>query len=152
MNAELEELKERKRLYLDWVYKIDDQIAELEKPIQPKPWEPEGGGWCVFVDGKALDGDSDTKVRLFGMERKTKEAAEQASIAMYRFNRLLAYRDEFAPGYIFQRGGMNCYVYANDREWFVESTCVKLAPAQVYFPIGVADELCRKLNSGAVIL
>jgi hypothetical protein len=149
MNAELEELKERKRLYLNWVYKIDDQIAELENH---KPWEPKGGDWCVFVDGKVLDGDSESLVRLFGAERPTKGQAEQAAVAMRRFNRLLAYRDEFAPGYIFQRGGMNYYVYANDRDWFVESVSVKLAPAQVYFPMDVADELCRKLNSGEVIL
>lgn len=144
-----EELKARRNVYLSWVAKIDEQIAELEKP---KPWEPKGGDWCVFVDGKVLEGDSEPLVSLFGMERPTKGQAEKAAVAMRRFNRLLAYRDEFAPGYIFQRGGMNCYVYANDRDWFVESTSVKLAPAEVYFPMGVADDLCRKLNSGAVIL
>lgn len=149
MNDELEELKERKRLYLNWVYKIDDQIAELEKP---KPWEPKGGGWSVFVDGKVYRDESDLTETLFGTVRPTKKQAEQTAVAMRRFNRLLAYRDEFAPGYIFQRGGMNCYVYANDRAWFVDSTSVKLSPAEVYFPEKVADELCRKLNSGAVLL
>lgn len=149
MNDELEELKERKRLYLDWVYKIDDQIAELEKP---KPWEPKGGDWCVFVDGKVYRDESYLPATLFGTVRQTEKQAEKAAVAMRRFNRLLAYRDEFAPKYIFQRGGMNCYVYANDRAWFVDSTSVKLAPAEVYFPEKVANELCRKLNAGEVLL
>ena len=149
MNDELEKKKEVRALYITWLSEIDDQIAELEKP---KEWEPKAGSWCVFADGRVLDGESDRLVRSFGVERPTKEQAEQAAVAMRRFNRLLAYRDEFAPGYIFQRGGMNCYVYANDRAWFVDSTSVKLAPAEVYFPEAVANELCRKLNSGAVLL
>lgn len=149
MNVELEELKERKRLYLNWVYKIDDQIAELEKP---KQWEPKGGDWCVFVDGKVYRDENDYSVRLFGTERPTEEQAEKAAVAMRRFNRLLAYRDEFAPRYIFQYGGMNCYIYARDRLWVVGSTYDNHIPANVYFPKGVADELCRKLNSGEVIL
>ncbi len=152
MNDELddkEELKARRNVYLSWVAKIDEQIAELEKP---KPWEPKGGAWCVFVDGKVLDGDSEHLVSLFGVERPTKEQAEQAAVAMRRFNRLLAYRDEFAPGYVFQYGGVNCYVFARDQAWGVGSHTKNQSPAEVYFPEKVANELCRKLNSGAVIL
>ena len=86
------------------------------------------------------------------MERQTKEAAEKAAVAMRRFNRLLAYRDEFAPGYIFQYGGLNHYIFVQDRLWFVGKTSLNQSPAEVYFPEDVALELCRKLNSGAVIL
>lgn len=149
MNAELKRLKERKRIYLNLVAKMDEQIAELEKP---KPWEPKGGDWCVFVDGKVLEGDSEPLVSLFGMERPTKEQAEQAAVAMRRFNRLLAYRDEFAAGYIFQYGGSNYYIYANDQVWCAGSVSINIHPTDVYFPKDVADDLCRKLNSGAVIL
>lgn len=149
MNAELKRLKERKRIYLNLVAKMDEQIAELEKP---KPWEPKGGDWCVFVDGKVLEGDSEPLVSLFGMERPTKEQAEQAAVAMRRFNRLLAYRDEFAPGYIFQVGGMNCYIYAKEHTWLAGSTSTNIHPAEVYFPEHVAKTLCAKLNSGEVVL
>jgi hypothetical protein len=149
MNAELEKKKEVRALYLTWLSEIDDQIAELEKP---KPWEPKGGEWYISIIGAALDDCTDPLTASFGMERGTKEQAEQAAVAMRRFNRLLAYRDEFAPGYIFQYGGLNHYIFAQDRLWCVGSTSLNNIPANVYFPENVADELCRKLNSGEVIL
>ncbi len=144
-----EELKARRNVYLTWVAKIDEQIAELEKP---KEWEPKSGKWVISSNGRVMKTITMTKSQLFGTERQTEEQAEKAAVAMRRFNRLLAYRDEFAPGYIFQCGGVNCYVYANDRDWFVDRVSITLAPAQVYFPMNVADELCRKLKSGEVIL
>lgn len=150
-----EELKARRNVYLSWVAKIDEQIAELEKPKpkpKPKQWEPKAGSWCVFADGRVLDGESDRLVRSFGVERETKELAEQAAVAMRRFNRLLAYRDEFASGYIFQYGGVNCYVFARDQTWGVGSHTKNQSPAEVYFPEQVALELCCKLNSGEVLL
>lgn len=145
-----EELKARRNVYLSWVAKIDDQIAELEKP---KQWEPKGGKWFIGSSGNVYQNKTLINTQLFGMERPTKEAAEKAAIAMRRFNRLLAYRDEFAPGYVFQYGGVNCYVFARDQAWGVGSHTKNQSPAEVYFPEGdVANELCRKLNSGAVIL
>ncbi len=147
MNAVLEKKKEVRALYLTWLSEIDDQIAELEKP-----WEPKGGKWYISIVGAALEDWSDPLVASFGMERGTKEQAEQAAVAMRRFNRLLAYRDEFAPGYIFQYGGLNHYIFAQDHLWLVGSTSLNNSPANVYFPEHVADELCRKLNSGEVIL
>jgi len=152
MNIELddkEELKARRNVYLTWVAKIDEQIAELEKP---KKWEPKNGRWVISSNGTVMKTITMTKSQLFGTERQTEEQAEKAAVAMRRFNRLLAYRDEFAPGYIFQYGGINSYVYTRDHLWLLGNTRHHHIPTNVYFPERVADELCRKLNSGDVIL
>jgi len=144
-----EELKARRNVYLTWVAKIDEQIAELEKP---KPWEPKSGRWVISANGRAMKTITMTKSQLFGTERQTEEQAEKAAVAMRRFNRLLAYRDEFAAGYIFQVGGMNCYIYAKEHTWLAGSTSTNIHPAEVYFPEHVAKTLCAKLNSGEVVL
>lgn len=149
MNAELEKKKEVRALYLTWLSEIDEQIAELEKP---KQWEPKGGKWSVTGNGTVVKTFSMFKSQLFGSERPNEEQAEQAAVAMRRFNRLLAYRDEFAPGHIFQYGGLNHYIFAQDRLWLVGSTSLNNSPANVYFPEDVAKTLCEKLRSGEVIL
>jgi len=149
MSAELKIVKEHRERCLRWLAEIDEQIAELEKP---KEWEPKSGKWVISSNGRVMKTITMTKSQLFGTERPTEEQAERAVIAMRRFNRLLAYRDEFAPGYIFQYGGLNYYIFAQDRSWLVGSTSLNNSPTNIYFPEHVALALCDKLNSGEVIL
>ena len=149
MSAELKIVKKHRERCLRWLAEIDEQIAELEKP---KEWEPKSGKWVISSNGSVMKTITMTKSQLFGAERPTEEQAEQAAVAMRRFNRLLAHRDEFAAGYIFQYGGMNCYIYAKEHTWLAGSTSTNIHPAEVYFPEHVAKTLCTKLNSGEVIL
>ena len=131
---------------------IREQLAAM-----PKQWEPEGGDYFIDPDGLIMDGASSDNYKRFGSERKTREAAERAAIEMRKFNRLLAYRDEFAPGYepdwnnseevkvyVFQDHQSGKYHFA------INALCKTIGA--VYMPIDVAAELCRKLNSGEVVL
>ena len=131
---------------------IREQLAAM-----PMQWEPKGGCYYVGIDGGVSAGTPNHKCAEFGIERKTREAAERAAIEMRKFNRLLAYRDEFAPGhepdwnddgeektYVFQDRASGKYQVADN------IMCQTLGA--VYMPFDVAHSLCRKLNSGEVVL
>jgi len=129
---------------------IKEYLAQTEQ--KPKQWEPKKGEWFVGSSGKVYQNTTLNNTKLFGMERQTKEAAEKAAVSMRRFNRLLAYRDEFAPDYVFQVGGRNHYFFTSGKYWKTEIHGECRLLGVVYFPEDVALELCRKLNSGEVIL
>ena len=132
-----------------------DAIRE-QLDAMPKRWEPKGGEWYVSTSGAVSNYNTSSDCRMFGAERKTREAAERAAIEMRKFNRLLAYRDEFAPGYepdwndetektyVFQDRASGKYQVADN------IMCQTLGA--VYMPFDVAHSLCRKLNSGEVVL
>ena len=147
------ELENELKLLESGVAAIREQLAAM-----PKLWEPEGGDFFIAPDGQIIgSGESSYNYRHFGSERKTREAAERAAIEMRKFNRLLAYRDEFAPGYepdwcaqeedkhyVFQDRSSGKYQVADN------ITCQTLGA--VYMPFDVAHSLCHKLNSGEVVL
>ena len=95
---------------------------------------------------------SDTAYRLAGNERLTKEQAVLDAKARRIFDRMLAYRAEFAPMY-------EADPIASGR-WFVKyeegiwsTTCHNYwyIPSIVYLPEKVADDLVVKLNAGTVV-
>ncbi len=145
------ELENELKLLESGAAAIREQLAAM-----PKQWEPEGGRYFIRASGNVGNEESTTECKMFGAERKTREAAERAAIEMRKFNRLLAYRDEFAPGYepdwndetektyVFQDRTSGKYQVA------VNIMCQTLGA--VYMPFDVALELCRKLNSGEVVL
>ena len=145
------ELENELKLLESGAAAIREQLAAM-----PKQWEPEGGGWYVSSGGTVRYYDSSRDCKMFGTERKTRESAERAAIEMRKFNRLLAYRDEFAPGYepdwndetektyVFQARTSGKYQVADNMQ------CQTLGA--VYMPVDVANSLCLKLNSGEVVL
>ena len=146
------ELENELKLLESGAAAIREQLAAM-----PMQWEPKGGCYYVGIDGGVSAGTPNYKCAEFGIERKTREAAERAAIEMRKFNRLLAYRDEFAPGYepdwnngeevkvcVFQDHKSGEYHVADNMQ------CQTLGA--VYMPVDVARELCRKLNSGEVVL
>ena len=130
---------------------IRQQLAAM-----PKQWEPEGGLWLVSSGGHAIEYQEFQGARDFGSERKTREAAERAAIEMRKFNRLLAYRDEFAPGYEpdwrDNCGKFHIYFDHSNGTFDVDANQEWEAIGTIYMPKSVAIELCRKLNSGEVVL
>ena len=147
------ELENELKLLESGAAAIREQLAAM-----PKQWEPDGGEFSINkLDGCVFKSITSPGWRRAGLERKTREAAERAAIEMRKFNRLLAYRDEFAPGYepdwcaqeedkhyVFQDRASGKYQVADN------ITCQTLGA--VYLPFDVAVELCRKLNSGEVVL
>lgn len=116
--------------------------------VMPKQWDPEGGDYSVDPDGSVLSGGSSENYRKFGAERKTREAAERAAIEMRKFNRLLAYRDEFATDYDLGRSeltvGEYCVYFDHARKrWIMSRNRVGNVAGAVYMPLRVAAELCR---------
>jgi hypothetical protein len=78
---------------------IDAKIAEIEGSQSPVKWEPKGGEWYVSSCGivcKSLPADHSRK---FGTERETQEQARHAAEWMRKFNRLMCWFEENAPGH-----------------------------------------------------
>ena len=151
MNKSLEVLKITRGILLKSIVDLETQIAEMEKPATKK-WEPKGGKWWIDGCGSAGKSDTNDESRLFGHERETLQSAELAAVEMRKFNRLLAYRDEFAPGYEFVPGGNNCYVYYAALGKWCYSVNMDSTAITVYMPPQVASDLIDKLNSGEVVL
>lgn len=132
--------------------------AEVAQEARPKQWRPQAGGFYVDESGFVAEAVSHlVNSQDFGTERKTKEQAEKAAAAMRTHNRLLAYVAEFAPiwnpdwgnkkiskwsiGFNHETGKYQVVFYG-----FLEEVGI------VTMPEPVAIELCRKLNSGEVVL
>jgi hypothetical protein len=130
------------------LHKLKAKVAELESRHVAKPvkWQPKSGPYYV----ECL---SSTNV----FDRKTKEQAERASVAMRKFNRLLALRDELCGDEILRwidNDEEKYYVYFSheSRAWYVSSDefCESIQP---YFTSEiVAQKACDMLNSGEVEL
>ena len=145
--------------------KLKQQIEEMEAKLQEmrkelesaEKWEPEGGKYYINGSGSVCKEVSTTGYRKFGIERKTREAAEKARDEMRVFNRLLAYRDEFAPGYEPDWDSdreLKAYIeYDHTKnKWRVNFNTRRSEVVNVYMPEDVVLELARKLNSGEVEL
>lgn len=136
---------------------LDEAQRMLEDMQKLGRWTPKGGVWRVSGLGEVLYGLAGECARGFGMEYPTEEAATRAAAAMRIHNRLLAYREEFAPGYAPDWHNLcegKWYVYYAHKKgrWVTApNTCTETVGA-VYMPNDVAEELCRKLNSGEVVL
>lgn len=128
--------------------------AEVAQEAEAKQWEPEGGDWSVDADGEVCKSASSTQYKVFGTERKTREQAEKAAAAMRTHNRLLAYVAEFAPDYEPGSGCGNYSIYRDLESGKFDFTVNYHVTyvGGVYMPHFVAIELCRKLNSGEVVL
>ena len=136
MKTKAEQLEELKATAV----KLQQQIAELEKP---KQWEPRGG---KYITGHYV-------------RRATESAAEKANAAMHTYNRLLAYVDEFGGDWEADRG-LLCYkqnkyyiVYDNPKgEWCIDHHHRACSAGAVYMSEECAKDLAAKLNSGEVTL
>lgn len=142
--------------------KFDEQILIKKKVEQ---WEPKDGGWIIDI-GKpnpVIDihsypiGDMYIEQEHSGLTRETKDQAERAAKKMRTFNRLLAYIDEFDDAD--EENKNYCIHYNSDRkelsldEYYCCATHIEdKRLGSIYLSEEVAEELCRKLNSGEVVL
>lgn len=128
------------------------EVARLKSMLPIEPWQPAVGIYKINDRGEVISSQSDEMVRLFGLERKDLGVAVNASRELKAFHRLLAYRDEFEPGYRYD-DKEKWYVYYNivSDKWncSFDGACQDV---KVYMSESVADELCDKLNSGEVVL
>jgi hypothetical protein len=131
----------------------EQKAKKWEAEQKAKKWEPKAGKYRCSTDGvvhEAFNSDADIS---YGIERDTEEAAVERFKEMRRFSRLLAYRDEFAPGYKFNPIEHSFSVAYDrfDQEWVtVENEYIERVG--VWFPRDAARELVKKLNSGEVEL
>ena len=77
---------------------IEAKIAEIESNQAKVKWEPKGGVYYVAPNGinKSMSIDI---FRKFGIERETQEQTERAAEWMRKFNRLMCWFEENAPGH-----------------------------------------------------
>lgn len=133
------------------VNKVPDWCPSVEYRIKPKVWSPAHGQYHINRVGTVEVGGNKPMAE-FGMSRPTGEAADKAAQEMRVHHRLLAYRDEFAPGYGSATQERGYYVFRDGKTYGVGDHYGVIAIGMVYFPREVAVELARKLNEGEVVL
>lgn len=136
---------------------IDGKVYYITK----NQWEPQPGKYYVNSYGE-VDPFPFQKVRyqLFGLVRDTKEATEEARDKMCRFNRLLAYVDEYAPNYDKRKVDyrdlkeIHYFIYydLSMNIYHVGAQAAEMEILPCYMPENIANDLCDKLNKGEVDL
>jgi len=141
----------------------DEQLQQISEAMEKggditlsfsKPrWEPVAGGYhihgCSLIH-RTLRSDKD--YRLAGNERVSMKQAELDAKAKRIFDRMLAYRAEFAPMYEPKNNSKNWYIYQNySGAWQCNPHVNNNNPTLVYLPKQIADDLVVKLNAGTVV-
>lgn len=151
------------------IKRLERRIVEMQELIdqlggnnrrEVLTWTPKGGDWFVNILGRVMDRvDSFTRRDAiqaieFGITRPTKYQAEKAAESMRVHNRLLAYRDEFDPGYKWTHHEENTFICydMDEKRYRCNTNCFSYMPDGVYMSKRVADELVEKLNNGSVVL
>ena len=134
---------------------LQQQLEKLEAEQKAKKWEPKAGKFSASTDGKVHAANNSDADISYGIERDTKEAAEERYREMRRFSRLLAYHNEFVvPPFHkpFAEGTSNTYIGFSHATGKFEG--LKLRTVEVFgvpnFPPEIAKALIEKLNSGEV--
>ena len=147
-----------------WIEHTNTNIWEyLPDYKEIAKWRPKGGNWYVDPLGEIEEAYSDYKSREFGVERETREEAEYAARQMSIHNRLLAYVAEFdkdwKADWTYSASQDKYFVYYNYgiNEYDINEYCTGCHVTVcligiVYMSKECATELCRKLNSGEVVL
>ena len=120
---------------------------------EPEQWEPEEGEYVIFGNGtiEKLANINVGYYNLAGNERLTREQAELDAKAKRIFDRMLAYRAEFAPMYD-PENNKRGYVYQDiNDQWFANQHLSINNPTIVYMPKQIAKDLAVKLNAGTVV-
>jgi len=140
---------ELKRQLADTRAQMERLEAELERTEE---WEPEGGDWIVTLTGELKNLPSDWKEQVaFGARHPTREQAERARDLMRRHNRALAYVQEHAPDYVFDRHDAFAVELDEIGGWEIaEATWNPIGT--VIGPKRVMEQLADDLNSGRVKL
>jgi len=148
--AKIEELQ-------SYAENIRNQIADqqLVGGAKFKTWSPVGGNWWINGEGDVFKSLGSKNARDFGHERPTEKQAEQASIEMRRFNRLLALRDELCGDDVIEQNttAQKYIVYFNavDKRWWVTDCYINYI-TPVFSTESSALRACELLNSGEVVL
>ena len=139
---------ELKRQLADTRAQMERLEAELERTEE---WEPEGGYYFIRDDGGIFNISSTEGSRKFGAERPTREQAQRARDLMRIHNRALAYVQEHAPDYEFDRYDAFAVELDGFGEWeAVDASCQPVGA--VIGPEWVMRKLAADLKSGRVKL
>lgn len=125
-----------------------------------KQWEPKGGKYRIYGDGTIeVWGDTDCSkgYQSNGHTRETEEQAIKAADKMQRFNRLLAYVDEFDSEYepdwnLLQDDKYSIIYHHGEGVYKMFSNHHVQNISAVYMSKKAAEELVRKLNTKEVVL
>jgi hypothetical protein len=126
-----------------------DNILDNDWEIyEEQEWEPKGGYWCIGGDGTIFPSTRSPAWSQFGSERSSKEQAEAARDKMRTFNRLLAYVDEHSD----PAEECNAKIFHNGIWVWTTVPLGHQLPDTILMPKRVAEQLCKDLNSGRVVL
>jgi len=131
------------RVLTSSVFDAPEQWKIWKEP--KKVWEPQGGEYYLNSTGTIYKGISSEPHHKF----KTIEQAEEAAKLMNTYARLIAYINEIAPCH--DKTGAGDFLYkAPSGFWYVLHTMTP-GLGMLTMPKEVAEELCKKLDSGEVV-
>lgn len=116
--------------------------------MSKETWKPKSGRFLITSYGKVVEGNPVDSSSMAGIERETRELAEKAASKIMYFKRLLAYVDEFDQVPEEER---NCNIYLKNGLWRWDVKYSE-SPWQICMSSTCAKLLCKKLNSGDVVL
>jgi hypothetical protein len=128
-----------KEITIDGVVYVPKEVKQ-----EAKKWEPKG--LVYATTGTTFD---------CHFRFQNYEMVEKAAKEMRRFNRLLAYKMEFCPGYEPDWNDEEkkyCVFYDTECALWCLDNYIHLESITVHFTKEVAEELVKKLNSGEVEL
>jgi hypothetical protein len=93
------EIQQLRKTIADALKRVEElELAQAAKNA-PVKWEPKGGDYYIEIDGCVNHSTTINSSREFGVERETEEQAEHAAEWMRKFNRLMCWFEENAPGH-----------------------------------------------------
>lgn len=151
---------ETKQQMLQRLKETEEQLKQLKESIAQMPedkWEPQGGDWVVVGGLIHNCGSEDPRVTTFGCTYDTLDKAAKAKDMMRLHNRMIAYKMEFCPDWEPDWGDNitpKYYIFFNHyTECYEHSSYAGLNTlGTVFLPEQIAEELCKKLNSGEVVI
>ena len=115
-------------------------------------WEPSEGGWKVQGYGGFIHPTTDFSFTTVGAARKTEAQATLMRDRRLRSEKLSAFLAEIGEEKEWVNGEENWYTCIADDKWVENYAYVYYSPEKVYMTKSGAEQVCKALNSGYLVL
>jgi hypothetical protein len=93
------EIQQLRKTIADALERLEELELAQATNNAPAKWGPKGGDYYIEIDGCVNHSTTINSSREFGIERETEEQAGRAAEWMRKFNRLMCWFEENAPGH-----------------------------------------------------
>lgn len=136
---------------------IDELKAKIKELESQLNFSMMGGDWYVTMLGDVVHCQTDDKCRDFGVERPTKQQAEDLRDWLKPLLIIRNFADQFNGNWVADWGDDSqekwciCFDH-NKKKWRRDYNATSEWLERVYMPEHVALDLCQRLNSGEIKL